>query len=101
MALALALALLPALAGAATPSSCGEPQAMADGWPVSSPERQGLDGALVCVIGEKLEGLPQRTRTVLLVVVTAGVYDYAGEGGQNLAGDTVLDGLVLPAALGR
>jgi len=56
---------------------------MADGWPVSSPERQGLDGALVCVIGEKLEGLPQRTRTVLLVVVTAGVYDYAGEGGQN------------------
>ncbi len=35
----------------------------------------------------------------LIVVVTAGVYDFDGQGSQDLAGDTVLDKFVLPAAL--
>ena len=35
----------------------------------------------------------------LVVVVTAGVYNFDGKGDQNLAGDTVLYKDVLPAAL--
>lgn len=34
----------------------------------------------------------------LVVVVTAGVYNFDGQGDQNLAGDTVLNKFVLPAA---
>ena len=34
----------------------------------------------------------------LVVVVTAGVYNFDGQGDQNVAGDTVLTKFVLPAA---
>ena len=37
----------------------------------------------------------------MVVVVTAGVYDFEGRGPQNLACDTVMDKGVLPAALAR
>jgi hypothetical protein len=37
----------------------------------------------------------------MVVVVTAGVYDYEGKGPQNLACDTVMDTGVLRAASGR
>ena len=37
----------------------------------------------------------------MVVVVTAGVYDFDGKGPQNLACDTVMDAGVLPAASRR
>lgn len=40
-------------------------------------------------------------KLALVVVVTAGVYDFDGKGRQNLACDTVMDAGVLPAALHR
>jgi CubicO group peptidase (beta-lactamase class C family) len=40
-------------------------------------------------------------KLALVVVVTAGVYDFEGKGPQNLACDTVMDKGVLPAALDR
>ena len=40
-------------------------------------------------------------RLALVVVVTAGVYDYEGKGPQNMACDKVMDTGVLRAALDR
>ena len=37
----------------------------------------------------------------LVVVVTAGVYNFDGQGSQDLAADTVLDKFVVPAAVGH
>jgi CubicO group peptidase (beta-lactamase class C family) len=52
----LALALVVATAAAAeTPAGCGGPLAMADGWPVSSSQQQGLDPARICGIGRRFE----------------------------------------------
>jgi CubicO group peptidase (beta-lactamase class C family) len=48
--------------------------------------------------GQCLYVLP---RLDLIVVVTAGVYNFDGGGSQDLAGDTVLDKFVLPATLGH
>ncbi len=67
-AVALALALFPALAGAATPADCAAPDAMADGWPVSSPQQQHLDPALICAIGPELEKMPEASPNGVVVV---------------------------------
>ncbi len=40
-------------------------------------------------------------KLALVVVVTAGLYDFDGKGGQNLACNVVMDAAVLPAALKR
>lgn len=54
-ALALIVALLPAIAQAENPADCGAPVALEDGWSVSAPEAQRLDPALICAIGGELE----------------------------------------------
>jgi hypothetical protein len=216
-ALTLAIALLPSIAQAELPAGCAASAAIGDGWPVSEPEAQQLNPALICAIKEKLEKLkdanphgvvivrngvvvyetyfagpdqrwPQQhweeplentphdigtmhdvqslvldngswhgrqivsadwikemtsprvvtskfsyaylwwrdqsslagrnvewisgsgwggqclnivPKLALVVVVTAGVYDFQGKGPQNLACDTVMDTIVLPAALDR
>jgi CubicO group peptidase (beta-lactamase class C family) len=53
-------------------------------------EAGGWGGQLLC-IAPSLD---------LVVVVTAGVYDFDGQGQQMLAADTAIDDFVLPAALG-
>jgi CubicO group peptidase (beta-lactamase class C family) len=52
---ALLVALLPSIAQAEFPAGCGAPMAMEDGWPVSAPQAQHLDPALICSIERELE----------------------------------------------
>ena len=68
IAFALFLVLAPALARAGTPTSCGSPAAMSDGWPVSSPEQQGLDPKLICAIGPGFEHWKQADPQGVVVV---------------------------------
>src|ERR1700731_3653882 len=55
-AFAFAVALAPAVAAAA---SCGTPTDLRDGWTAAAPEQEGLDPALICGIGPRLEGLKE------------------------------------------
>jgi CubicO group peptidase (beta-lactamase class C family) len=55
--LALAIALLPAIAQAGSSPGCAAPAAIGDGWPVSEPQAQQLDPALICTIEKNLEKL--------------------------------------------
>jgi CubicO group peptidase (beta-lactamase class C family) len=57
---ALALCLsLSSLRLEAAAADCNAPVKMGDGWSVSSPAEQGLDPALICAIGSRLEDLPE------------------------------------------
>ena len=67
-ALALGAALGLGLAEAATAADCVAPAALADGWAVSSPRRQGLDGARICTIGPRLEQLKEASANGVVVV---------------------------------
>ncbi|MGH7116341.1 MAG: serine hydrolase domain-containing protein [Stellaceae bacterium] len=67
-ALALGLALLPAIAQAATPGNCGAPADLHDGWTVASPAQEGLDPKLICAIGPRLEKMPLADANGVVVV---------------------------------
>lgn len=53
---AVALALLPAIAAAAT---CGAPAELQDGWRVAAPAGEGLDPQAICAIGPQLEKMAE------------------------------------------
>ena len=57
----LLLGVVPALLIAATAMAvdCQTPTGLADGWKVAAPEREGLDPALICGIGPRLEALKE------------------------------------------
>jgi CubicO group peptidase (beta-lactamase class C family) len=55
--LAVVLALL--IAVAATAADCPKPTDLRDGWTVAAPEQEGLDPALICDIGPRLEALKE------------------------------------------
>jgi hypothetical protein len=40
---------------APSPSVCGAPQALDDGWQTDAPESQGFDGSRLCVVADRLE----------------------------------------------
>lgn len=67
-AVALGVALFPALAAADVPAACNAPSAMPDGWLVSTPQQQGLDPALICAIGAELEKMPEASPNGVVVV---------------------------------
>ena|SRR5438105_5120318 len=58
-ALPFAVVLAPAIAVAETAASCGSPSDLRDGWSVAAPEQEGLDPALICGIGPRLEALKE------------------------------------------
>ena len=55
--LAVVLALVIAVAAAA--ADCPKPTDLGDGWTVAAPEQEGLDPALICGIGPRLEALKE------------------------------------------
>jgi len=55
LALALGIGLLPAMVRAELPTGCAAPAAIGDGWPVSEPQAQQLDPAMICAIKDRLE----------------------------------------------
>jgi CubicO group peptidase (beta-lactamase class C family) len=68
------LCLLPAFA-AAQEKDCGKPAELNDGWRVAAPAEAGLDPALVCAIGARLEGWKEGNAHAV-VVVRKGVLVY-------------------------
>ena len=58
---ALILGVVPAtlVAPAVVAASCGTPTDLHDGWTVAAPEQEGLDPALICGIGPRLEALKE------------------------------------------
>jgi CubicO group peptidase (beta-lactamase class C family) len=57
--LMLAVVLAPLIALAATAADCPKPTDLGDGWTVTAPEQEGLDPALICGIGPRLEALKE------------------------------------------
>src|ERR1700752_4167507 len=55
--LGIVIALLVAAAVAA--ADCPSPAALPHGWTVAAPEKEGLDPALICGIGPRLEALKE------------------------------------------
>jgi len=58
-ALAFGFVFAPMLAIAATAADCVSPTDLHDGWTVGAPEKEGLDPALICGIGPRLEALEE------------------------------------------
>jgi CubicO group peptidase (beta-lactamase class C family) len=48
-------------------AECDPPAKMADGWPVSSSSKQGLDTDLMCAIGARLRALPEAAANGVVV----------------------------------
>jgi hypothetical protein len=67
-ALALGIALFPAIAGAATPESCPAPPDLHDGWQTVAPAQEGLDPKLICAIGPALEKMTDADPNGVVVV---------------------------------
>src|SRR5687767_11887718 len=79
--LAVALCLL-SPAAAAQEKDCGAPADLNDGWRVSAPAEAGLDPALLCAIGPRLEGWKEgNAHSVVVVRKGALVYEryFTGE----------------------
>jgi CubicO group peptidase (beta-lactamase class C family) len=57
--LMLAVVLAPLIAVAAMAADCPKPTDLGDGWTVAAPEQEGLDSALICGIGPRLEALKE------------------------------------------
>jgi len=57
--LMLGVGLAPLIAMAAMGADCPKPTDLHDGWTVAAPEREGLDSALICGIGPRLEALKE------------------------------------------
>lgn len=91
-AIALGVALSPALARGQPPANCSAPAAMSDGWPVALPAKEGLDPKLICNIGPSLQKL-QRAYPNGVVVVRhrALVYEHYFVGGIEYNADTLHD----------
>jgi hypothetical protein len=51
--------LAPLIAVAANAADCGSPTDLRDGWTVGAPEEEGLDPALICGIGPRLEAFKE------------------------------------------
>ena len=66
--LALVVAFLPSIGQAEFPAGCGAPIAMEDGWPVSEPQAQQLDPALMCSIEGELDKLKDANPHGVVVV---------------------------------
>lgn len=89
-ALALCLTLSPVSAGAAAPSNCGAPTATANGSPVASPAKEGLDPNLICAIGPTLENLQGADPNGVVVVRhNTLVYEHYFVGGIEYGADTL------------
>ena len=82
LALALAFALVPAIAGVKGPAYCGRPADLHDGWKTAAPAQEGLDPKLICAIGPRLETL-KRADPDGVVVVRHGVLVYEHYFGAN------------------
>lgn len=89
LALCLGLGLVPGIAAGAA-MGCGAPQALPDGWQVAAPEQEGLDPALICAIGPRLEGW-KRAIPHGVVVVRHGtlVYEHYFTGDDERRGKPV------------
>ena len=59
VALVLRVVLATLVAPAAVAANCGTPTDLHDGWAVATPEAEGLDAALLCGIGPRLEALKE------------------------------------------
>jgi hypothetical protein len=57
--LMLAVVLAPLIALAAMAADCPKPTGLGDGWTLAAPEQEGLDPALICGIGPRLEALKE------------------------------------------
>jgi CubicO group peptidase (beta-lactamase class C family) len=57
--LMLFVVLAPLIALAAMAADCPKPTDLGDGWTVTAPEQEGLDPALICGIGSRLEALKE------------------------------------------
>src|SRR6266487_1626873 len=58
-ALAIGAVFAPMLAFATMAADCGNPTDLHDGWTVAAPEQEGLNPALICGIGLRLEVLKE------------------------------------------
>lgn len=64
----LAALAVPGAALAETPAAdCGAPQALQDGWATATPASEGLDPALICAIGPRLEAWTDGNAHAVLV----------------------------------
>src|ERR1700736_3683167 len=57
--LMLGVGLASLIAMAAMGADCPKPIDLHDGWTVAAPEQEGLDSALICGIGPRLEALKE------------------------------------------
>jgi CubicO group peptidase (beta-lactamase class C family) len=57
--LMLAPVLAPLIVVAAMAADCPKPTDLSDGWTVAAPEQEGLDPALICGLGPRLEALKE------------------------------------------
>src|SRR6266581_8496649 len=57
--LTLGAVLASLIAVAAMAADCPKPTDLHDGWTVAAPEQEGLDPALICGIGPRLEALKE------------------------------------------
>jgi CubicO group peptidase (beta-lactamase class C family) len=82
----------PVLAGAAIPRNCGAPVAMADGWRVAAPQKEGLDPKLICAIGPTLAKLPMANPNGVVIDRHGKlVYEHYFTGGIEYSADTLHD----------
>jgi CubicO group peptidase (beta-lactamase class C family) len=91
-AIALGVALSPALARAQAPANCSAPADMSDSWPVAAPAKEGLDPKLIWDIGRSLQKL-QGAYPNGVVIVRHGtlVYEHYFVGGIEYGADTLHD----------
>src|SRR6266550_2853775 len=69
--------LSPLLAAAGTAADCGSPADLHDGWETATPQQVGLDSALICGIGPRLEALEEaKAHGVVLARHGALVYEH-------------------------
>src|SRR2546421_1724186 len=69
--------LPPLPAGAGTAADCGAPADLHDGWETAAPQQVGLDSALICGIGPRLEALEEaKAHGVVLARHGALVYEH-------------------------
>jgi CubicO group peptidase (beta-lactamase class C family) len=76
-ALVFGLLLAPMFAATAIAEDCGSPADLHDAWKIAAPEQEGLDPALICGIGQRLEALKQaNAHGVVIVRHGALVYEH-------------------------
>lgn len=61
-----ALSLMVALPAMA--ADCGTPTDLHDGWAVAAPQQEGLDSALICAIGPRLEALEEAKAHAVVII---------------------------------